>query len=799
MSQQHAAARGGSGIPLHAAGLAAGLAASHATSPMAVQAVSNSAGPSPDAAGFDPKLLWVTLRRCWFWAIPAGLVMMVLAGVAVFARFVPSYRSSHLLEANQDYVVFKGVMPSVNNLVRTEKPLLLNPIVLDPVLADPSLRRAPSLSDPKRAEANLRENLRIESAGSPTQLLVTYTDTDREMAAEVCNAVVAAYLRQRDAFDSTRISNLQRWLEPEIERWQSEVSSRQLRVQSLSQQTLGYSPGASVSEADNANSLQLFTRLRSEIAELEVSLAIWDATDAMDKNAAAKLSNSTIAANGPASRPAAPIVSKPVVLPQDVRNAAMRQPDVVAALDKVRHFERLRQKMEDDDLARINRPYYRELSQKRAAAKRFADRKLQRAIEQTEVQLREQADQAYAAKLASAKANAKLQAVADAKQMRAAALQLRRRAAEDRQSEKQSMIARLDVLKKQYESERQRLEQFGGASAELQFAKSELEVAGEVLQKLRSRVAAIRTERRQDGAVRSLAAATPSRTPIENMPTKQIGLAGGAALLLPFALGLLWELKTARITDATTLEKNAALAPIVGELARAPMGDRDHRGRRVFEESVETMRANLFLSAATRGSRTFAICSSMSGEGKSTSAAQLAISIAKATAKTVLLIDGDVRRPEMHEVFGLPQSPGLTDVLSDDSPLDDAINRDLGDVVHVLPAGQLRCSPHGLLGREAIDQLVQKALETYDFVVIDTAPVLAAGETLSVASVVDATLLCAMRDKTRMDSLERTSHRLQAAGANVVGTVFSGVSPRQYAYRYGDYRYAEAAPAIAAA
>ena len=73
--------------------------------------------------------------------------------------------------------------------------------------------------------------------------------------------------------------------------------------------------------------------------------------------------------------------------------------------------------------------------------------------------------------------------------------------------------------------------------------------------------------------------------------------------------------------------------------------------------------------------------------------------------------------------------------------------------------------------------------------VVDTAPVLSAGESLSVASQTDATLVCVMRDVSRSDAVLRTTRRLEAAGANVAGTVFSGVPARQYAYRYGDYRY----------
>src|SRR6056297_480308 len=115
----------------------------------------HSSSPVSAASQFDPWVLWVTFRRCWGWALPVGAVMAGLACFVVLRNFVPTYKATSLLEANQDFVVFQGVMPMVKDLARTETSLFYNAIVLDPVLADPELRRAPSLSNPDRAEQNL--------------------------------------------------------------------------------------------------------------------------------------------------------------------------------------------------------------------------------------------------------------------------------------------------------------------------------------------------------------------------------------------------------------------------------------------------------------------------------------------------------------------------------------------------------------------------------------------------------------------------------------------------------------------
>ena len=122
------------------------------------------------------------------------------------------------------------------------------------------------------------------------------------------------------------------------------------------------------------------------------------------------------------------------------------------------------------------------------------------------------------------------------------------------------------------------------------------------------------------------------------------------------------------------------------------------------------MRANLFLSVDTRDTRTIAIASSMSGEGKSSIASQLAISMAKASGQTVLLVDGDLRCPDLHDIFGLDPKPGLCGVLSGEAELREAVDTSLGNLVHVLPAGQLNQSPHRLMNPTSVQRFLDEAL-----------------------------------------------------------------------------------------
>jgi capsular exopolysaccharide synthesis family protein len=755
--------------------------------------------PPTESKSFDPWILWVTLRRCWYWAIPIGLVLACLTGFSVLADFQPRYRASHLIEANEDFILYKGVMPTVRDLALTEKTIFFNEVVLGPVLSNPELREAPSLQNPATAERNLRKNLSVSSAGSAARMTVSYEDTDREYAAKVCNAVVDAYMLQRADLDQNRIAVLEDLLEPEIKLYRDRVSQQEQNVKDWTIRTQGFDPSSPLGIVRNESRIQQLAAFEDQANTLEIEILFLegelklesgDRSDATDR----------IANEEPAEETFIPpmiVVNRMSVGPAEIAQFVNRDAAVVEAASKIARFEGLVNQMEDSGVYRLNKTQYAEFKKSRdewvaKLAEARADAEKRAA---TELAVIADADFAEKQRLkeqqieALRKAHEEKRRVEKANRLIAAS-----KAQSDKSRTLRETIAdkkrELKVVEEQRRLEAQKFDKLVGNSAQLLFAQDDLRRAQDMLNKLEDRVAAIRTERQQINAVRSVSPATPPKDPVEDIPLKKLVAASGAAFIIPLLIGLLLEIRTNRVADSASLE-NRGIAPVIGELAKSPStaAGRGSKGRRVFQESVDTMRANLFLSKDTKDSRSIAIVSSMSGEGKSTAASQLAISLAKSSGKTVLLIDADMRCPDQHDHFGVHLEPGLSAVLMKQVSLDDAIETDLGDLIHILPAGRLKASPHRLMSPEAMKELVEQSLERYTYVIFDTAPVLSAGETLAVAAAVDTTLVCALRDVTRMDSVIRTTHRLESAGANVAGTIFSGVTLRQYAYRYGDYNY----------
>ena len=667
------------------------------------------------------------------------------------------FKASHMLEANQDYIVFENVLAESSNLEATEKQIILSDIVLDDVVSKADIQ-AVGFSDPVQSVNTIRDGLGIETAGTQTLLRITYADPDPNIAALVCNEVAASFLEQRERLDNRRVIDLESWLTPSIDLWKAEVQGHERRISELSKSTLGFDPNNPVESLEY--DLSTLSNLRKEVQDMRVQESWLETavTRQLDTNAA------------PFNLDEELLVPEPTNA--DIKRFVENSQEVTRQRGIVAEQETILRSLEKNGLKNLRQEYYNEVSRKVTEA----EKKLASAREAAEAQAVKAISDDLRQAAERARTIASKKAVIKTKQD-----------AVNAKEELAKLKARRALLEVEYDNERARLQQKGGNAVELLFAKEDREIAAQLLGMMQQRLAAIKIERRRGSGLHTVDAAKPPTRPVVPLPFKNMILAGLLGLAAPFSLGLLLELRAKRVSDAETLTAGN-LAPF-GEVAKLPSKVGQGKRQRVFEESIDTLRANLMLSKQTKDARTVTVASSMSGEGKSSVSSQLAISLAKACGETVLLVDADLRSPDQHDIFGLEMGPGLAGVMAGDANLADAVDDTLGELVHVLPAGRMTLSPHRLLSSEGMRTLLDEALQNYKYVIIDTAPVLSAGETLAVAAQTDATLVCVMRDVSRSDAVLRSSKRLEAAGANVVGTVFSGVPSRQYAYRYGDYRY----------
>ena len=189
---------------------------------------------------------------------------------------------------------------------------------------------------------------------------------------------------------------------------------------------------------------------------------------------------------------------------------------------------------------------------------------------------------------------------------------------------------------------------------------------------------------------------------------------------------------------------------------------------------------------ADRPLQLIAVTSPGPGEGKSTTAINLALILAQGGSKT-LLIDGDLRRSQVHRAFGLVQEPGLTDVLIQEADLREAVRPEIAPQLDVLPAGKPPPNPAELLGSDAMQQAVALLRRDYEYIVIDTPPSLPVTDAQVVGSVADATIIVMRSGETEETAAQRAVEQLRHVRARVAGAVLNGVTIRRDRY-YSYYR-----------
>lgn len=215
-----------------------------------------------------------------------------------------------------------------------------------------------------------------------------------------------------------------------------------------------------------------------------------------------------------------------------------------------------------------------------------------------------------------------------------------------------------------------------------------------------------------------------------------------------------------------------------------------HRPKSKISESYRAVRTAVYFGANQRDHKIIQVTSPTMGDGKSTLAANLAVSIAN-SGKRVLLIDADLRRPRVHKIFGHNPEFGFASILTGDSDPDEVILESEVENLFILPCGSKPSNPSELLTSPQMPNLLEMLREKFDFIIVDTPPVLAVTDPCVVAPRVDAVLLTFRIRKNVKVSAERAREALTAVGGNVTGIVVNGIGGGSLAgnarYGYGGY------------
>lgn len=197
--------------------------------------------------------------------------------------------------------------------------------------------------------------------------------------------------------------------------------------------------------------------------------------------------------------------------------------------------------------------------------------------------------------------------------------------------------------------------------------------------------------------------------------------------------------------------------------------------RSPISEAYRTLRTNLDFAGLDRALKTLVVTSAGVGEGKSTTLANLAVVSAQA-GRRVILVDADLRRPMLHQIFGLNNSTGLTTMMMDEAALASPPLFETGvEGLWVLPSGPLPPNPAEVMASRRMEEVIAVLAQRADQVLFDTPPVVAVTDAAVLATKVDGVVLVISAGHTRRDYARMAVQRLQQINARVVGTVLTNV------------------------
>ncbi|MET1052786.1 MAG: polysaccharide biosynthesis tyrosine autokinase [Mycetocola sp.] len=265
-----------------------------------------------------------------------------------------------------------------------------------------------------------------------------------------------------------------------------------------------------------------------------------------------------------------------------------------------------------------------------------------------------------------------------------------------------------------------------------------------------------------------------------------------AGLLTGVIYAFARELLDTRVRSSKDLQRISD-APLIAAVPRARRQGYDPIVMRAEPhgpraEAYRRLLANIQFSDVDRGIRSVLVTSALTGEGKTTTSVNLALAAAERTGR-VLLIDADLRRPSVAEYFALEGAVGLTTVLKGDIEPHEAIVSLKNGMPDVLPAGIAPPNPSQLLGSESMTSLMAELHKTYDFIVVDSPPVVPVTDALTLTRLIDGTIVIARYMTTRRQQLGRALDNLMDVNARVLGIVLNRVKqedPSPY-YVYAEH------------
>ena len=716
------------------------------------------ASPIESSINIKPAYLWWVFCQWWMILIPVGVVLSFASAAAIILLYKPDYKASALImiEESAPYIAFsqEAAEGGTARYVETQIELLRSPVVLELLLAVPEVANYPEVAKSADRVAHLQKYLGISRIGASELYNVSYISKSPKHAAFVANAVIQKYLDIQSRGEYERFQRVIDLLEEERRQRSLDVERLRQKVVALAKEVTGRDPFGYGSTLDVTRTNSPFATTYMELTQVDVEREVLKAQIQSYKE---------LEAAGDDYKDATKL------LDLEVQNdAAVRE--LEASIDAWEHkAEGYASKMaaqwdpkSDADYQRIQREV--ELQQN--------------ALKKLKTSLREE--------LSSERKDR------ESLERKESLLRMDRELA--------ALETRRQLLSKRFEEELAGIQGGNSKSVELTFAEAELEREEKVFELIAARKLAMQTESRAPARVSIEQTAAVPGLPITKLPLKMLIMACVLCVAAPFGLAVLREASVLRITNVEQLSRETSVR-IIGEVAHFPIRRAAANGQTlppklqrqmfVYLESIDSLRTNLSLAQPTLNSRVLVVTSAAAAEGKTCLATSLAVSIGNAEKRPVLVIDGDMRSPDVATVLGAQDRPGLAELLMNRATLSDVIQRIGKTNTYVIAAGRLKGNPHHVVREERLTDILSQLRGKFSSIIVDTPPIFGGSESLVFAKLADSVIVSVMRDVSRSKQLRNAFERLEDAGATVAGTVLNGTSSNGYATNYGYGYYSE--------
>lgn len=817
------------------------------------EAVLDGAAVTDEEPAFDVSVVWHSIRRRWPSAILLGLCFGPILAFTVFKLIQPpagavAYLQIDAVDAPLAFHTADQVGGGRNAFdlfKNTQRQLMRTPLVLNAVLADNRVKSLPILEELADPQAWIKDGLDIEFPGRGEVMSITFLSDSNATSIAVVDAIITAYMKEAgDDNANERRARLKR-LEDVYANTDAKVRKRRAAILDLAD-SLGTGDSQSLSMAQQL-SIQRYGQIQTQLGtlkfdwlrgrgEVETLKLRRDKLLAMQERLQSGLDDSLASASSalesPATSPAEDTQLATLTTSDDDRGSddlgdnvgltALQDDDGTAAADQAAFSSDLNDSSARWELTEVeksavlsNDRIYQQLYTEARQIKdeidlyrtQYGEGMLQHKrsrLERLTLELNKRREEAITIATDSHRKQMGLnedESLAHlSPEQRKVALKIKalsEKLAENQQAilDRQISNGILEQQVERIEQDLQELEaetkQLGRSSVELEMMRLEVASLGEVLNRLASEMERTNIEMRSSSRVKVLSYASKLASHDFKKTLLTASAAGLVGLCFPF-IGLVGlDLSSKLVNDPKTISREISV-PVLGSVPR------ENRLYRVFEKerlaegpfgnSVGSIVAILVNRARCCDFNTIMVSSAMPGEGKSTLSHSLWRGLSEANYN-VVIVDFDLRHPALHHDLGVEVGSGLGDILVGDANIDECLHRHT-DKRAYLTAG----SPHRVnlaaAAQDMLPQLFNELRSRFDFVIVDTAPILPVVDTRIIGEYVDGCVLSVMRDKSRVPQVVAAVETLKAHGSPLLGVVVSGCkgAHRDVGYYYSDKR-----------